>query len=471
MEVSDRVVVVGSTDSFEDDVVIALNGQDVMSLPAFHEINFQGVSDRTEGVRADKKRRNINVTYGYAKQGFEEECDEDGLHPPSLLVNANNKPLIGKQYVALSKFITQFDPEEKQYDRSSNLFQYRNKFAKFALEATGHVPPDGAINLIENFSDIRNDLDLSRLAETKHDPPCGAHFDSGNSGMDRFSSFFSVSKTEYNEEARTVCRLANTGFNKISVDNLMAQKVIADKAHILVGEVEPSSAIVDSLCSLLSEQSLRYERAGIPRSELFTANAGPNISSFDSLLTHSFLSVLEKHGNSLPLVAELSSALFLTNGNDKAYYAFKHLEELERLPKDNLTMYFANWCNEEFGSTFSSGKHQRFRPATQNPYGLPVAIVNNLVIRDIVISANDEGESFSQSMEKLKKKAHGVKTVLGPRALRVLSSAGCIVPNEYAVSAELSMKLAKQVRVCIQHVPSQSSCGSKRALFLTRLSL
>jgi hypothetical protein len=65
-----------------------------------------------------------------------------------------------------------------------------------------------------------------------------------------------------------------------------------------------------------------------------------------------------KHGNVVPLVAELASAVFLTNGNDKAYQAFKHLEELEMLPKRNLTIYFANWCNGEFESISSSGKFQ-----------------------------------------------------------------------------------------------------------------
>jgi hypothetical protein len=60
----------------------------------------------------------------------------------------------------------------------------------------------------------------------------------------------------------------------------------------------------------------------------------------------------------VPLVAELVSALFLTNGNDKAYQAFKHLKELGMLPKENLTMYFASWCNGDFRSIFSSGKFQ-----------------------------------------------------------------------------------------------------------------
>ncbi len=43
---------------------------------------------------------NINVTYGYAKQGFESEANEDGLHTPSILKNIKSKTLIGKQYLA-----------------------------------------------------------------------------------------------------------------------------------------------------------------------------------------------------------------------------------------------------------------------------------------------------------------------------------------------------------------------------------
>jgi hypothetical protein len=43
MNVLDRIVVLGYDESFEDDGIIALNGQDVMSVPSFHEVNFQGL--------------------------------------------------------------------------------------------------------------------------------------------------------------------------------------------------------------------------------------------------------------------------------------------------------------------------------------------------------------------------------------------------------------------------------------------
>ena len=445
LDVLNRIVVVGADENFEDDVVIALNGQSLMSLSSFHDIDFEGANDRTDGGKTDGRRNNIQLTYGYSKQGFQLETNEDGLHPPSLLNNSKNKPLIGKQYLALSNLITEFDPEEKQYDRSTTLFHARNKYANLAFEATGHALPDGSVNTIENFSEIRNNLDLNRLEEMKHQPPCFAHFDDGNSGMNGFSSFFSVNKTRYDKEANTIVRLALTAFNKGSIDNLMMQKAVADRIHSLVGDVVPSNAVVSRVSAALADHSQRYDSGGKPRSDLFVMDANPNISVFDSLPVYSLLRVLGKHGSPLPLVAELASALFLTNGNDKVYHAFMHLESLVTLPKGNLTLYFANWCNSEFGDVFSKGSFQRFRPPTQKPYGLPVAIFNSLVVRDVMLSANDDGQSFSESMEVLQKYAHGVSDVQGPRILRMLSAAGCIVPNDYAVGAMMSPKLAKQV--------------------------
>jgi hypothetical protein len=74
-----------------------------------------------------------------------------------------------------------------------------------------------------------------------------------------------------------------------------------------------------------------------------------------------------------------------------------------------------------------------------------VVIGNNLVMRDITISANEERQLFSKSMEVLKNNAHGVSTVVGPKVLRTVANAGCIISNEYAVEAELSLNLANQV--------------------------
>jgi hypothetical protein len=42
LDVLDQIIVVGAGDSFEDDTVIALNGQSLMSLSSFNEIDFEG---------------------------------------------------------------------------------------------------------------------------------------------------------------------------------------------------------------------------------------------------------------------------------------------------------------------------------------------------------------------------------------------------------------------------------------------
>jgi hypothetical protein len=74
-----------------------------------------------------------------------------------------------------------------------------------------------------------------------------------------------------------------------------------------------------------------------------------------------------------------------------------------------------------------------------------VAVVNNLVMRDISVSANDEGQTFGKLMDVLKNEAHGVSTMVGPKVLQMVANAGSIISNEYAVQAELSLKFAKQV--------------------------
>jgi hypothetical protein len=108
------------------------------------------------------------------------------------------------------------------------LFMHATNIPNLRFESSGHPSPDGAINILENFSEIRNTLDLTCLPENNHEAPCLPHFNEGNSSMHGFSSFFALSKTEYYELAGTILGLAITGYNKGSIDNLMSQKVIAN---------------------------------------------------------------------------------------------------------------------------------------------------------------------------------------------------------------------------------------------------
>jgi hypothetical protein len=171
------------------------------------------------------------------------------------LKNIKSKPLIGKQYLALLNFVAELDHHEKHYDCSSNLFHALNKYPQFALENTGHPLPNGTISILENLTEIRNTLDLTRLPENTHEAPCFPHFDEENGSMDGFYSFFAVSKTEYDGWAGTVLHLAIPGYNKGSIYNLMTQKVIADTIHSVVGDVESSTDVVTSISPLLANHS------------------------------------------------------------------------------------------------------------------------------------------------------------------------------------------------------------------------
>jgi hypothetical protein len=126
----------------------------------------------------------------------------------------------------------------------------------------------------------------------------------------------------------TVVLVALTAFNKSSINDLMMQKAVADRIHTLVGDVILSNAVVSQVSALLADHSQRYDTSSKPRSDLFVVDANPNISVFDLLTTYSLLRVLGKHGSPLPLVVELASEIFLTNGNDKVYHTFRHLEGL-----------------------------------------------------------------------------------------------------------------------------------------------
>jgi hypothetical protein len=51
----------------------------------------------------------------------------------------------------LSNLIAEFDPDEKQYDLSSSLFDTCNTYAKLAFQSTGHTASGGTINVTKNF--------------------------------------------------------------------------------------------------------------------------------------------------------------------------------------------------------------------------------------------------------------------------------------------------------------------------------
>jgi hypothetical protein len=103
------------------------------------------------------------------------------------------------------------------------LFMHATNIPNLRFESSGHPSPDGDINILENFSEIRNTLDLTCLPENNHEAPCFPHFNEGNSSMDGFSSFFALSKTEYYElaaryDSRSCHHWVQQGVNRQSHD-------------------------------------------------------------------------------------------------------------------------------------------------------------------------------------------------------------------------------------------------------------
>jgi hypothetical protein len=101
-----------------------------------------------------------------------------------------------------------------------------------------------------------------------------------------------------------------------------------------------------------------------------------------------------------------------------------------------------------------------------------VAVANNLVMRVIIISAMDEGQTLSKSMEVLKNEANGVSTMVGPRVPPTVANAGSIISNDYAVEVELSLKLAKHVHTfSFTPMTVAASCTHVNPFFIVKCFL
>jgi hypothetical protein len=104
-----------------------------------------------------------------------------------------------------------------------------------------------------------------------------------------------------------VLYLAITGYNKGSIDNFMTQKVVANTVHSVVSDVQSSTDVVTSISCLWPSIPYAMTLLGNHVVNCLWCMPTQHIC-FDLLSTHSLLSVLEKHGNAVPLVAELAFA-------------------------------------------------------------------------------------------------------------------------------------------------------------------
>jgi hypothetical protein len=442
----DQVVIIGANECYDDDVLMVRNGPAATALDGWTKINFKSMQNSLlSGKRNTVGKHNNNViSHGYSVSGKVRIEDENGLHPPQIKCNTKNNPVVGSQFVALSKVITDADPAEKFFRRSGNIYDSRKKYANNILVQSGYVHDDGDTNVIEGNSYVANVLLLKKIRQTKMNVPLDGHIDKYNSDMDGFSSFCGVSKTTISNSGEIV-RVGVVGYNRAAVDHVTLQRVVRQTVLHQVGHVADSMFPPDRRIVFPHVPRMLNEHDA--EDGLFAVPSHINISVFESLLCTGVMDVQSKHGHATPLAAEIASSVPFMNGTDKAYDAFTHIASLDELPSVNMTKYYVDWNNATTGSNFSTGRFQRHRPPCQKPIPLPHIIFNNLVLFRIVKAANENGMVFEDALKIMKKHIHGADSLVAGRILRMLSLTGNIVSNRYAVGAEIPTQLAKRVRV------------------------
>jgi hypothetical protein len=115
----------------------------------------------------------------------------------------------------------------------------------------------------------------------------------------------------------------------------------------------------------------------------------------------------------------------------------------------NITHYYTERNNAVSGSNFSVGQFESHQPPCQKPIPLPLIIRNGLIIKKTIIAANDNGIAFSEAIKHLKAGVFGADALVCSCILRIASLSSIIVPNEYAIGAEIPSSLAKRVRAMI----------------------
>lgn len=123
------------------------------------------------------------------------------------------------------------------------------------------------------------------------------------------------------------------------------------------------------------------------------------------LLPAALLGVVEKHSCSLPLVSELAATIPLMNGVERCHSTFQEIEQMESLPLDNLTQYYAQQNISEYGTTYSVGKFERHWPPAMKPLPMPRILLNQLGSKFIITGAKDGSLDFDQLMHGSNKEA------------------------------------------------------------------
>jgi hypothetical protein len=348
----EQVVIVGVNECYEDDVLMVKNGHSVTSLNGWREIDFRSIHNSLfsgKGNTVGKHNNNI-ISHGYSVAGKDREMDKDGLHPPQMKSNTKNHPIIGSHFVALSKVMMDADPKEKFLQRSGDMYNSRKKYAKRILVESGLAVDESTLNFIEGNLYVGNCLPLVKIKQTKAKAPLDGHLDIYNSGMDGFSGFFGVNKTQISRLG-TVVRVGAVSYNLASVDHVTLQKVVKQTVLHQVGPVAEKLFPKERLDVFPHVPCMLCEHAA--ERGVFAVPSHLNIAVFESLICTGIMDVQANHGASVVLLAELMSGVPFMNGANKAFDGFTHIASLDELPSTNITKYYVDRNNKMTGNNFS----------------------------------------------------------------------------------------------------------------------
>jgi hypothetical protein len=313
------------------------------------------------------------------------------------------------------------------FKRSGQVHESRKLYAQQILDKSTYVDDDGIGTEIEGFSDVLTELLLRKAKHSKSTHPLLGHIDDKNSSMDGFSSFFGVNTTRLDVNSAKIQRVGATAYNRCVVDNVILQKVVRETVLEHVERLAEQIPVERrEVFPYLPDMLLRHEE----ESAVFAKAAHLNVSA-------GLMAIQDKHGYLVDLASELLATLPFMNGTDKAYKTFVYIASLKQLPVSNITHYYTERNNAVSGSNFSVGQFEHHRPPCQKPIPLPLIIRNALIIKETIIAANDNAISFSEAIKHLKAGVFGADALVCSRILRIASLSSIIVPNEYAIGAEI----------------------------------
>jgi hypothetical protein len=244
------------------------------------------------------KHNNNVISHGYSVAGKDRETDKDGLHPPQMKSNTKNHPIVGSHFVALSKVMMDADPKEKFLQRLGDVYDSRKKYAKRILIESGLAVDESTLNFIEGNLYVGNCLPLVKIKQTKAKAPLDGHFDIYNSGMDGFSGFFGVSKTQISRLG-TVVRVGAVGYNRAAVDHVTLQKVVKQTVLHQVGPVVEKLFPKEHLDVFPHVPRMLCEHAA--EGGVFAVPSHLNIAVFGSLICTGIMDIQANHRASVVL--------------------------------------------------------------------------------------------------------------------------------------------------------------------------